>query len=324
MGCFAMFAKYELTIFLRAASIFAIVAGHFDFVSLGGGAYYLIALSGYNFMRFTFPKLGFVANRPETIDSYAFLKPYYGFVFKIFVPTFLYLCLVYIVLGKFYLSGLFLFSNFFGHEYTGGLSYWFIEVLLQIYVILSFFLISKSLKRLFVSNNYWFLFCASILCYVISLVCKQIWDTEYLYNRLPHLLIYMFFVGALCYCSNTIKKSTLTTILVTALCADQLLNNFGEMITLFYFGVVATIWIEEIYFPKILFRPINILAMSTLFIYLCHFQARSLLQKLVADPPSGLSVLFALIVGCVFASGWKNRSRLLIGFLRCIRFGAKG
>ena len=131
-----------------------------------------------------------------------------------------------------------------------------------------------------------------------------------MYNRLPHLLIYIFFAGALCYCSDTTRKRVATSALVTALCASEVIHDFGGMFTVFYFGLLLTIWIKEIVFPRVLFVPVKIIATSTLFIYLCHFQARSLLNKLVADPAPGLSVLFSLVIGCLFAYLWKRGSRL--------------
>ena len=36
----------------------------------------------------------------------------------------------------------------------------------------------------------------------------------------------------------------------------------------------------------------------------------SLLNKLVSDPAPGLSVLFSLVIGCLFAYLWKRGSRL--------------
>ena len=305
-----MFARYDFTLFLRAVAIVAIVSGHFDFIHVSGGGYYLIALAGYSFMRFVYPKCGFEQNRVGAITEYGFLKPYYGFVLKIFLPTFLYLCLVYAVLGKFYLAGLFMFSNFYGHAYTGGISYWFIEVLLQIYVLFSLVLLIGKARTLLAENSYSFLFAATIIAYAVALLCQQLWDTEYLYNRLPHLLIYIFFAGALCYRSDTTKKRVATTALVTVLCASEVIRDFGGMFTVFYFGLLLTIWIKEIVFPRVLFVPVKIVATSTLFIYLCHFQARSLLNKLVADPAPGFSVLFALVIGCLFAYLWKRGSRL--------------
>lgn len=304
-----MLVRYDTTLFLRAFSIVAIVSGHFDFFHVSGGAYFLIALAGYNFMRFLFPKCGFEQNRVEVDVGYGFLRPYYVFVLKIFLPTFLYLFLVYAILGKFYPAGLFMYSNFYGHAHTGGISYWFIEVLLQIYVLFSLVLLNGGARVRLAKNSYGFLFSATVIAYAVALFCQQLWDTEHLYNRLPHLLIYIFFAGALCYRSDTAKKRAATTALLTALCTSQVIRDFGGTFTFLYFGLLLTIWAREIPFPRVLFAPVKLIATSTLFIYLCHFQARSLLNKALVEPAPGLSVLFALLAGCVFSYLWKRGRR---------------
>ncbi|WP_427983570.1 hypothetical protein [Agarivorans sp.] len=302
--------RLEVSVLLRAFSIFAIVASHFGFIALTGGAFYLIALSGYNFVRFTLPKFGFSAEKPETVEGISFLQKYFRFVVKIIVPTCLYLILLYSVFGEFHWFGLFLMGNLMGPNYAHGFSYWFLDVLIQIYVLFACILMIKPLRWQLTIEPYRFFAVATVISVIVRFLFLSQFDTNALMDRLPHLMFYMFVLGALISLSQTTSQKLLTSGLLTLVCLYDLINDFGGNVTMMYFGLLATLWMPAIPFPKLLARPITLVAMSSLFIYLCHFQARSLAQKLLHEPSPAVCTLFALIIGIIASELWKRRHRL--------------
>lgn len=303
--------RCDVSIILRAFSIFAIISGHLDLVHLTGGAYYLITLSGLNFVRFTLPKFKFNTASDESLNGLTFLKHYYRFLLKIIIPTCLYLILLHIALGNFHVYGLLLVSNFIGATYDGGLTYWFIEVLVQIYLLFSLLLMIKYFRVKMTNRPYEFFMALLFAAYAVSFLCAHFFDTSHLYNRLPHLLFYLFALGALTAYSNTPFKKSLTTIALVLVSVKPLVQNFGGSETFMFFALLATIWLPYVQVPKLLLKPINLIATSTLFIYLSHFQAASLIRKLIENPSPLLTTIFALIVGVIMSACWKNRFLVL-------------
>ncbi|WP_055731708.1 hypothetical protein [Agarivorans gilvus] len=296
--------RLEVSILLRAFSIFAIVASHFGFIALTGGAFYLIALSGYNFVRFTLPKFGFSADKPESVDGIGFLQKYFRFVIKIIVPTCLYMILLYTVFGEFHWFGLFLMGNWLGPNYAHGFSYWFLDVLIQIYVLFACLLIIKPVRWQLTLAPYRFFAVATVISVLVRFLFLSQFDTSALMDRLPHLMFYMFVLGALISLSKTTTQKWLTTGILTLVCLYDLLHDFGGNVTVMYFGLLATLWVPAIPFPKLLALPITTIAMSSLFIYLCHFQARSLVQKILHDPSPAICTFFCL-------NRWDNCKRIM-------------
>ncbi|TAA47757.1 hypothetical protein [Corallincola spongiicola] len=321
----SMLSRYDITLLLRAFSIFAIVAGHFKFMSLGGGAFFLIALSGYNFVKFTLPKLNRTSSENHSAKTINYLKPYFRFVFRIILPTLLYLIVLYTYFGEFHWLGFFFLSNFSGPNYAGGFSYWFLDVLIQIYIAFSFALIIKPIREYLFNTTYIFFLIGILVSFLIRELSLSAFDTENLMNRLPHLMIYIFFIGGSAAVSDTLLKKSLTTVVVGLVCFEAILNNMLGYESLLFFGVVLTIWIPYIYMPNILIPIVNKVAMASLFIYLSHFQARSLLQKIVSDPTPLMNTFFAIFVGILLSLIWKNR-KLFIDktwpfLIKRLRFG---
>ncbi|MBD1557407.1 hypothetical protein HC752_10705 [Vibrio sp. S9_S30] len=305
-----MLVRYDLALLLRAFSIFAIVAGHFEFASLLGGALYLICLSGFNFVKYTVPKfkLGeFQSARAEI--SHCFIT-YNRFLLKIILPTCLYLILINILLGRFHPYSILLISNYIGPDYADGVTVWFIEVLLQIYLLFSLFLLIAPIRRWIKTSPYILFLALTIVTYIVSTISMWIFDTSDLLHRLPHLMLYLFCLGALTAFSHSITQKLISSAIVLFICVPHLISNFGDNMTFLFFAMLLTIWLPTVYLPRILSKSITLIAMSSLFIYLSHFQARSLLEKLFNDPPPGASVAFALCVGVILSYLWRSRKTL--------------
>ena len=300
--------KFDTTILLRAIAIFAIVSSHFGLLNSAGGAYVLIALSGFNFVKFTFPKLDFFGKTHQlSVFNPCFIKHYFDFVLRIIIPTCLYLLLLSTVYDNVDYSSLFLISNFYGPSSNGGFSYWFIEVLIQIYFIFGLIICFTFVQKWLSQNQYVFFLCGTLFFYVLRLVFMYFFDTDDLHNRLPHLMIYIFFLGCLAAVSRTVVEKLVTTSVLAIISTEYLLNSFGDQHTFLFLALLSIIWVPIVPLEKYTGIILSKLAMGSLFIYLTHFQARSLLEKLIVNPPPLFSVVFALLIGIWISVIWKKR-----------------
>lgn len=308
-------SNFDTTLLLRAFAIFAIVSGHFGFIGLAGGAYFLISLSGYNFVKFTRPKL--FNNSEEKLKILT--KKYFRFIIKLIIPTFLYLLLLHSAFGEIHFYSLFLVSNFIGPEYAGGFSYWFLEVLIQIYLVFFLFIALPSSRKLIKNSPFTFFLCGTGICYLISLFFTSNFDTSSLLNRFPHLLMYLFFLGGLLATSDSVRKKAVSSFLVFVITLYPLIAEFDGRTVFLIVACLMTLWLPRVYIPSFIGWVIEKIALSSLFIYLSHFQARSLIGKLVDTPSPWMETVFALLVGIVIAESWKRRKTVLSKFFESKR-----
>lgn len=305
------FTKLDTSVLLRTVSIFSIVAGHFHWLGIAGGAYYLIFLSGFNFVLFTSKKAIGQEITNTSFNAKKFYIIYFSFLWKIILPTLLYTVFLYSVLGEFHLGGLLLISNFYGPDYANGLTFWFIEVLIQIYLLFGFIFYINTKVFIFRKNPYSFMFIGFLISYLISIICKLIWDTSYYLDRLPHLMIFMFFAGGMAALSNSLRLKFITTLALSLILFEQAYFGWNSRDLFLYLGSLVTIWLPYILFPELLKKVVSLVAFSSLFIYLTHFQTLSLLNKLFSSVSPRLAVLMSFLVGIVITKVWKKRHSYL-------------
>lgn len=303
-------ANMDFSVFLRSLSIFSIVAGHLEFLNLPGGSLYLIFLSGFNFVLFTMPKIEYKAPSRSTFNSQVFTEVYFGYVKKIVIPTFLYTCFLFVYLGQFYPASLFMISNFIAPMYGEGLSFWFIEILLQILLIFGLIFYTNRFYYWFKFNPYSSMFVLYCAFFAISIACRILWDTSDLLNRLPHLMMYVFLGGALVALSTSRNKKILSTMALSFISLEFFIFDFNQNVAFLLVTSIVTIWLRTIVLPKAIIPIITLTAMSSLFIYLTHFQSFSLMEKLPFNSPAIVNVVFAFIVGIIVTQLWKKRTAL--------------
>lgn len=290
------FSKLDMQTLLRFLSITLIVCGHFQVVDYGGGgAYLLLMIAGFNFAAF----------QMDTIAKSGSIKPILVLAAKISVPTIAYLLLLAMVFDSFDISVIFLVSNFFEPDANGGFSAWFIEVYIQIMLVVAILASIRVLREPFSQKPFMAAVIFAILATLLFVVSHAVWDTHYLFRRLPHMLLWLFAIGMAAHIAITIlEKVVVTGVLMTAL----LLFSTGNILTTFLtYGALALIWAPYLRVPRWAKRTITEIAGASLFIYLTHFQFKSAVSKLVDGSPI-LFVVGALIGGTLL---WIAYSTLL-------------
>ncbi|WP_394202877.1 hypothetical protein [Marinagarivorans algicola] len=268
---------------LRFVAISLIVAGHFELFEYGGGgAYFLMVMVGYNIATFKLNKI-------LTSNS---VLPIAIMIVKVMIPCMIYTLLLHIYYGPLRWQDILMVSNFTPNMHPNGFSYWFIEVYIQLQVILLVILSIKPIRKfLLVKTNTACILFTLASC-AIFLLSEAIWDADHLMRRVPWLMLWLVAFG----CSARFTESTLDkslTFLGFVLMSYIVYGHFNYYLILSYFLLIIKI---PVVLPKTLMTPIYYLAAGSLFIYLTHFQVKSISEKIIGNIPL-VSTFIALLIG---------------------------
>ena len=303
----------ETPIFIRAVAIFIVVAGHFASVDLSG-AYILMTVSGLSFGNFQLKAI-------EREDS---ARPILRLMGKIGIPTLFWVLLEEVTFHSVHpISWLFI-DNWRGLYWDAHFgSPYFIDLLLQNLVVTAVPLLFRPVRRLAVQRPfvYALVFCAA--AWIVSVIVPFFWNTTYLYDRLPHMWLWLFAFGWCASFAKTVRQKLVAS--AVAVCFGLISIRLGHS-THWYTTVagVCIVWLDVIplRLPRFLIPLITGAAGASLWIYLTHFQFRSLLKHLLAFhlhgswPNPWLSVAFTMFCGFVAWRAWSFGSELLRRSLR--------
>lgn len=271
---------------------------------------FLLVLSGYNFVRYTLPKCGFPPQDATSIvpqyQPKATILQILRFLWKVLLPAWVYLGCLSILTGQTpVLSWLYL-SNWVGPYYAGGLSYWFLDIWVQTFLIIALvFSIPKCWQWL---NNNPFLFFLGffIVSYGVSCWCLYTWDTSQWFDRLPHLLLYLFALGGLASVARLYWQKCVVIMAVVLVACHYFISPIGQDIRLMLVGTLAIIVLPNIPLPKWGGIIINTLAKYSLFIYLSHFQVKMIFENVLDIHSPWILSCIALVAGCLYGMVWKG------------------
>jgi len=304
----------EVPVFLRVISILLIVVGHFHLFStwpVSGETTILFVVSGISLARFQLQAINERGNVRTLVKS----------VVSIAVPTLFYTVLIQAVFDRVHWQTLLLISNWFPVNVASGFAYWYVEVLLQMIVIIGFVLSFERVRKAIVAGPFRCLVIASCLLTVADvLINEYLFDAAELYNRVPqHYLAIMVLGMAIHYANSRAQKWAVTAVTIVVMGWQDVLAVFGHGSPGFVMGeyidvaipaVLAMIWMRSIPVPGIIARGLALIASSTLYIYLTHFQFQSLARH-VYDQPM-LAVVFAIVGGIGVAYAWNKVVRVIL------------
>jgi len=283
-------AQIESGILLRAFAIAAIVSGHFNLVNYGGGgAYLLLMLAGVGFARFQLPAM--IRNQ-SVASSWVSLA-------RVIVPTVGYLALLQIGLREPEWRTLLLISNLVEAHMAGGLSYWFVEVYVQIFVVLLAAFSLRPLRDAWSRRPWHSALVLFAIAALIHSVVYQFWNTEYLFNRVPHRLLWLVAGGALLV---TARSKQQLAFAIAAIVAMSLLSwGFDSPSLVVSLAAAIIAFVPTLQIPKLFVRPLAEVAAASLFIYLSHFQFARIVEKVLGAQSPLLAFALAIVGGIVLA-----------------------
>ena len=304
----------EVPVFLRVTSIILIVVGHLHVFSnwlISGETTVLFLISGISLARFQFQAI------EERGDARMLLKS----VASIAVPTILYTVLIQVLFDKLRWQSLLLISNWFPTDRVGIFHYWYIEVLVQMILIIGLVLSFKRVRAIISADPFRCLVVAACTLLAADALLKLfVFDAAPLYNRVPqHYLAVMVLGMAVHYAETTAQKwgaSVMAVLIVGGLelmtVAELGWDEFmlRKHIDIALPAVLALIWLRSVPVPGTIARAGAVIASSTLYIYLTHFQFHSVARR-ISDQPV-VAVVLAIVGGVVVAYCWNKVVQIVL------------
>ena len=299
----------ETGVALRAAAILLIVGTHAGLFSILGSAHVLIGVAGYNFARFQLTTGGRAERLRRVLASAG----------RIVVPTVAWIAGASLLTDDYGVANLLLLNAVLGPEtWTTQWHFWFVEVLTYILLLLAVLLSSRSLDRL--ERRHPFGFVLALLA--VALVPRyELVDLGVL-NTKP--VLWLFALGW----AAARVAGIWQRLLVTAVTAATVPGFFEDPArdAVILGGLLLLLWAPTVRCPAALHRPAGVLASSSLYIYVTHWQVypaiaeRSPLVALAASVAVGIAyaalvdgVLARLARVRLAARGWFSRTRAVIG-----------
>lgn len=272
----------DTSMVLRAVAIVLIVGSHIGVFTIRGGAHLLLAVAGFNFARFHLTDV----DRRQRVRHLA------RSVARIAVPTSVYLALVVLLLGDYGWENIFLLNEVFGPRTGDQRDYWFIEtlvyILVTLLVVLSVRVVDRWERRLpFVLPLALLAGALTIRYDVISLSPMDNFTT-------PAALFWLFALGWAAGKATTWPQRLVVAAVGAVSCVGYFSTSLRQ--TVVTVGLLLLTLVPRLPGTTLTNRLIGVLAGSSLYIYLTHWQV----YPLLADRSGPLALIAALATGVLF------------------------
>ena len=289
-------ARLDTTALLRAVGVSLIVCTHMFLWYFPGGAHLLLAVVGYNTSRFHLP----IEDRRARAVAIA------RSIGRVAVPVVAFVGVCMLLVGGYGLPTLALVNNYLGpvtHQ-QGRWHYWFVEVMVQLLVVVGVLLSIAPVRRL--ERRFPYLF--PLALFAGALVLREHWVRIGGYDNLrfqTHGVAWFFLLGWLVHRSTTVRLKLLTT----ALCVLTIPGFFHRPEREWFIigGIVLLVWCREIPMPKHLAQLVALVASASMAIFISHFRVFPPLDRTL---PRGLAFVLTLAIGVAI---WVLAERVLRG-----------
>lgn len=290
----SLFTTVESSVFIRAMAICAVVAGHFNLIHFAGAAEALFLVAGFSFGRFQIGALEATGNVGSS----------YRLIARIAVPTVLYTMLVESVFHNFNMLAVLLLSNFADPNAAGGFNYWFVMVLIQNLIILTAAVSIKPVREFTRRAPLFAGLIALGITYLLRVLVPFVWDTDYLYDRVPHMTLWIMALGWCVAKSVTLRDRLVVAALTAGIVFAEFVWFRGVGLTMLA-ALMLIVAVDRVVVPRPSNKLLNLVAASSLFIYLTHFQFASLMNKLSPHGEPVLHFAGAVAGGVVCYLAWE-------------------
>lgn len=296
----------DSSVLLRAISIVGVVIGHYELPNLAGTVVALFVVSGMSFGKYLAPQVA----RTERIT------PIVRLVAKIAIPAILYSILVNLFFHLPKWPGMLLVNNLVSADsHVSGIGFWYIDVLVQCFVILGVLLAVPPVRRLLTENPFVPLVGATLVFTGIAALAPFVLDTTDLADRVPqHFLGAVFLGWALIHAETTARRVVIGLVALVAFAQFAWESEYY-----LWFPFVATLFVlvvKRVPMPLYAGRLVNIVASASLFIYLTDHQVGWAFEKAHLAHHGVLMVIAAVIVGVVLWKLWDLATTFALRLIR--------
>ncbi|MFK3818884.1 amino acid adenylation domain-containing protein [Pseudomonas sp. NPDC089407] len=301
----------EMPVFMRMLAIILIVVGHlseFDHWLIVGETSVLFLVSGISLARFQLKAIEARGDARTLLPSLA----------AIVVPTLLYTALLQLVFDRLHWQSLLLVSNWFPASEVSLFNYWYIEVLVQLIVIIGLLLSIRRVRQAVSADPFrWLILATCTLVALDVLLNRFVFDASPLLHRVPqHFLAVMVLGMAVHHADTTARKWVASAVAVLVVGELDLMavagigwEAFTRYVDIALPAMLALIWFRSVPVPALVARAGAVIASSTLYIYLTHFQFQSVAVPIFHHPL--FEVALALAGGVAVSYCWNTVLRLL-------------
>jgi acyl-CoA synthetase (AMP-forming)/AMP-acid ligase II len=289
--------RLDSSVVLRAIAIVLVVGSHANLFSVMGGAHVLLAVAGLNLARFQ------LSDQPTAVRRRSLL----GLAAQVAVPSAMWIGVVTVVTGRYDVSTALLLNQALGSDtWDDRWQFWFLEALVWAVVGLALLLSVGRVDRFERRHPFGLalgaLAATSLLRY--TLVGVEAGASER--YALP-VVLWCLALGWLAARSD----STLRRVLTSVLAVLSVHGFFGDPVreALVAAGVLVVVWVPQVQVPRLLVPVVSLLAGSSLFVYLTHWQVYPHLE--VDHPLLATLASFGVGIAC-----WKGYGRLRVAVRR--------
>lgn len=310
-----------MSIFIRAFSIALMVVGHFEIFMIKGTTTALFVIAGWSFGKYQLP----VILKNDQVKSI------FNTVLKIAIPT---MCAILLKLAlgmKTNWWSLFLLGNNFKDNKEIWSEYWFVLVLIQCLLVFAILFCFKAVREFAKDNEYKFLIAATLTTLLLALIGSHIWDTYGLFHRVVHIKIWLIFLGmSIAFASTLKRKALISAIAITSFTGVWLmgenyswferqpfLNPWIEGDPFIWFPlltILLLIYIPRIKLPQKMSSIVNLLAESSLIIYLSSFAIQKTVKAIYPEADKVVLLVLALVGGVILWKVWEKLTHTLWSF----------
>ncbi len=302
------FLRLEAATLTRAFFMICIVALHLDtfvYSNNWGAAYFLFLLAGYSVMRFQWPEI----SRTGKVGTIL------GTVVRIAVPTVMVVAALQLWAHETELKPLLLISNLFDPREYHVAYFYFAEIYMQLLLLIALLFSFRPARDAFRNSP---LVSGTVLlvsAMVLSYFTELVWDTNYIYHRTPTWYLWTVACGMLI--ASAGSRDVLTRMLVMIIVSIAVVIHHGFTSATYYIcaGCALLLFWPEISVPAPVKRVVGEIAGASMFMYLSHYQVKSVVTRLFHGPMPWIALFAAMAVGIVFARVyyWSEGRALAFG-----------
>jgi hypothetical protein len=290
---------------LRAMAMIVIVARHthsFVYSKNYGAGFLMFALGGYALARFQLPEIIRKGSARSAL----------GTALLVAIPTILVVGPSQLMTRTFEPLQYFLASNFLDPtdpRWVNGVSFYFAEIYIQLFLVAALLFSFSQVRALFRDHpmaSALGLFAAAV---GVDHVAGIVWDTDYLYGRVPQSYGWVFAIGILVGVARTLPQRLLAMAVVAI--SGFILWGLEWSGYFVVGGLALVLFVPMVRVPALVKSVIGEIAAASMFIYLSHGQLTSVVTRLFGERKPWISLVVAVMGGIAFAYLYGYAQRLL-------------
>lgn len=299
----------DTTLLMRFVAIVSIVIFHFTTHNIGGSAFLLMIVAGWNFGRFQSTS----TIRTDTV------YPILASAVRLALPTLLFLVIIQAKTGKLHVIDLLLLGNF---EIATTLKpdLWFMFVMIQLLLVMAAILFVPAFRRLATDRPKVFALGLLAVSVAAVLLGPMLWDTRQLYHRVPHMLMWLFILGyVLQQATRPVEKVgafALALVLPIAVWGwDEIPFWIAKAHYWIWGGCLVLLLVEKVPLPSPVNKLVYEIGGASMFIYISHGAVQNIWHRFLPSSSAYLEVAVAILFGVLFWRLWELGTSLTLRHL---------